>query len=68
MNATFPADEGQVLQTSVPTSIPIFDDDVNEAADQFFIAHLVVGTEVNSDQVKIERSTSICKIVDNDRE
>ncbi len=46
----------------------MFDDDVDEARYQFFIAHLVVANAVNMDLIYIERAASNCAIVDNDCE
>ena len=64
--ATFPADEGMNPRTDLRVPIPIVNDTINEAGDQFFIAHLEVVTSVRPPI--IERSSSNCIIVDNDRE
>ena len=52
--------------TDLSVPVPIVDDVVNEAGDQFFIAYLQL--EDNIRDPMIDRSVSYCIIVDNDRE
>ena len=68
ITATFQADEGGNARTDLPVPIPIFDDDIDEANDQFFIAHLVVVRAVNPALITLEQTASRCRIIDNDRE
>ncbi len=63
---TFPADEGMNPMTDLPVPIPIVDDEINEAGDQSFIAHLEVVSAIRIPT--IGRSVVNCIIVDNDRE
>ena len=62
---TFPADEGMNPMTDVIVPLPIVNDEINEACDQFFIAHLEAVSTIKI--LTIERSVSTCIIVDNDR-
>lgn len=65
-NITFPADENEVAILSVPASIPVVDDDVNEAV-QFFIAFLELLDAPNAEQiVGDQQDFSTCSIIDND--
>ncbi len=59
---------GGFSQTERLASIPIFDDDVDEATYQIFIVHLVLVNAVNPGLLNIAESSSECQIVDNDRE
>ena len=68
ITATFEADAGGNPQTDLNVPIPVFDDDIDEAIDQIFIAQLVVVTAVNRGLIIIVRPISNCIIVDNDRE
>ena len=68
ITATFQADEGGNAITDLPVPIPIFDDDIDEAIDQFFIAHLVVVSAVNPALITLDRIASRCRIIDNDSE
>ena len=68
ITATFQADEGGNAITDLPVPIPIFDDDIDEASDQFFIASFEVVSAVNPAQITLEQIASRCRIVDNDRE
>ena len=54
--------------TDLDVPITIFDDEIDEADEQFFIAQLVVFSAVNRGLITIERAASNCVIVDNDRE
>ena len=67
ITAIFPADDEANPQPNLRVSIPVFDDDIDEARDQIFIAYLVLVDAVNIDQITIERAASECVIVDNDR-
>ena len=62
---TFPADEGRI-PADLLVPIPILDDIVDEADDQFFVVQLVVVSTFK--HLIIGRATSNCIIVDNDRE
>ena len=66
--ATFVADAGMNPQTDLNVPIPIFDDDIDEADVQSFIAQLVLVSAVNGDLITIERAVANCIIIDNDRE
>ena len=68
ITATFLADEGGNVITDLDVPIPIFDDDIDEANDQFFIAHLVVVSAVNPALITLDQMASRCRIIDNDRE
>ena len=63
ITAIFRATEGH-SDLNVP--IPIFDDDVDEAHRQFFIAHLVLTNAMDKDLIKLGRTVSTCTIIDND--
>ena len=64
---TFPADEIMNI-ADVDESIPIVDDDIDEAQEQVFIILLEVLEAVNFDLITITRSTSFGRIIDNDGE
>ena len=68
ITAIFPADEGLDPITDLNVPIPVFNDNVDEADDQFFIAHLVLVNATNRNLINITRAASSCIIVDNDRE
>ena len=55
-------------RTDLPVPIPVTNDVVDEADDQFFIAQLVLVNTINPRNLAIERDASNCIIVDNDRE
>ena len=46
--------------------IPIFDDDVDEAESQTFIAHLVLVDAVDGDLINFGFTVSNCIIIDNE--
>ena len=48
--------------------MPVTDDQINEADEQFFIVQLILVEATNKDQIQIGRSFSECVIIDNDRE
>ena len=64
---TFPADEFLNI-ADVDESIPIVDDDIDEAQEQVFIILLEVLEAVNFDLITITRNTSFGRIIDNDGE
>ena len=64
---TFPADEAMNI-ADVLATIPIVDDEINEAQEQVFIILLEVFEPVNLDLITITRSTSFGRIIDNDGE
>ena len=66
INGTFPADEGLTPQTSLDVSIPVIDDEIDEADNQYFVAHLMVVDAVNDTLIVIQRADSNCIIVDDD--
>ena len=55
-------------RTDLPVPIPVTDDDVDEADEQFFIAQLVAVDVTRHRNFTIERDNTNCIIVDNDRE
>ena len=64
----FPSDEGQRFPlTDLFVPIPVYDDAIDEANDQFFIVRLEIEDAVNPNLITLEQSTSRCRIVDNDR-
>ena len=63
----FPADVGMIPITDLPVPIPVTDDEVDEADDQFFIAQLMVVDKISHHNFIIGRKATICIIVDNDR-
>ena len=66
---TFQADEGgNYTITYLNVSIPIFDDDIDEANDQFFITTFEVVSAVNPALITLDQIASRCQIIDNDRE
>ncbi len=62
----FNADKGEDLQASLLVPIPITDDDIDEADNQFFIVQLVLNDATDRELIPVARSTSRCVIVDND--
>ena len=62
---TFPADEGLRLY-DVHAPIPIFDDEIDEAVTQLFVARLEVLDAVNFDLITTSRTVSMCRIIDDD--
>ena len=64
----FPADEGMAFIIDVDAFIPIFDDEVDEAEKQFFIAYLELVDSINPDLIMLPRVICRCIILDNDRE
>ena len=67
LNLTFPADEAMNIADVLET-IPIIDDEIDEAQEQVFIIVLEVLEAVNLDLITITRSTSFGRIIDNDGE
>ena len=63
----FPADE-IVNIADVEEFLPIVDDEIDEAQEQVFIILLEVLDAVNFDLLRITRSTSFGRIIDNDGE
>ena len=66
-DVTFPVDEVMNIADLLIT-IPIVDDEINEALEQVFIIVLEVLGAVNIDLITITRSTSFGRIIDNDGE
>lgn len=51
----------------MPASIPVVDDDINEATEQFFVVHMEVLEAPNPEQITgDQQDVSICTILDND--
>ena len=68
-NVTFPADEVLIINIAdVLEKIPIVDDEIDEAQEQYFAIVLEVLDAVNFDLMTITRSISFGHIVDNDGE
>ena len=67
LDATFPADEVMNIADLLLT-IPIVDDEIDEALEQVFIIVLEVLRAVNADLITITRNTSFGRIIDNDGE
>ncbi len=66
IRVVFEADENlAVNERSVP--IAIFDDPINEAAEQAFIVQLKLISSTNPLSDLSERPASLCRIIDNDR-
>ena len=61
---TWLADERSDSQIELLVPIPVTDDEINEADSQFFVVQLTLAEAV--DTVTISRSSSICRILDND--
>ena len=61
----FPADEIMNI-ADVEEFIPIVDDEIDEAQEQVFIILLEVLEAVNFDLLRITRSTSFGRVIDND--
>ena len=68
ITATFPADEGGNATTDLVVPIPVFDDDVDEANNQYFIIKLVVVNAINTNLTTLTQEASRCIIIDNDCE
>ena len=68
ITTNFPADEGGTALTDLDVPIPVFDDLVDEANDQFFIAEFRLVEAVNPSLITLPQRASKCRIVDNDRE
>ena len=70
VNVTFFPDEGRLQsEYCLPTLLPITDDDINEAEQMFVVQIDLVPVQVQSpDSIISSRNTSLCTIVDNDRE
>ena len=68
ITAMFQADEGGNPIIDLPVPIPVFDDDVDEAKVQFFIAYFEVVSAVNPARIILNQRASRCRIIDNDRE
>ena len=55
------------LRNEMSIRIPIIDDPINEAIEQYFVAVLNVSETVNIGGINITRPSSLCRIIDNDR-
>ena len=64
---TFAPDEDEVVN-NVAVPIAIFNDLVNEATEQVFIAQLRLNSSVNPGSIDLStRQASLCRIIDDDR-
>ena len=61
---TFPADGTNM----VPAPVTLVNDEKDEADIQFFVIYLEIIDAPNVENIEIRRKTSICQIVDDDRE
>ena len=65
---TFQADENNpIMDNDILLSIPINDDAINEAYEQDFVVILNLAHSVNPALVAFPRTSSLCRIIDNDR-
>lgn len=60
--------QSRLTINSLPTDLPIVDDDTDEADKQYFIAHLRVFDAMNEDLIVLKRAVTKCVIVDDDSE
>ena len=60
----FEPDNSGISDVKVP--VTIFDDDINEAGEEIFVAILELVTAINPNQVVFSDAT-LCRITDNDR-
>ena len=51
---------------SVVVSVPIVDDDINEAPEQDFVVTLTVETATDPNNIRVTGQDSLCRIRDND--
>ena len=66
---TFRADENEPAPTNeIEVLVPIADDTMNEPSEEIFVVTLNLTDSVNSSGVVISRVSSLCRIIDNDRE
>ena len=66
IKVVFPADEFGPLVNDVHTPIVLIDDNMDEAVEELFVAVLTLENAVHPDNAVIGRSSSICRINDND--
>ena len=66
LTITFLADEDAPVN-DIPLSIPITDDAINEANEQDFVVILNLTESVNPALISLPRTSSLCRIIDNDR-
>ena len=66
LTITFLADETAPVN-DIPLSIPITDDAINEANEQDFVVILNLTDSVNPALINLPRTSSLCRIIDNDR-
>jgi hypothetical protein len=66
IRVVFEADEN-LADNEINVPIAIFDDPINEAAEQAFIVQLKLISSTNSLSDLTERPASLCRIIDNDR-
>ena len=67
LTVTFLADEGVDKRTEWPAPIPVTDDEIDEADQQFFIVRLVLADTNNpAGLLTVGRDASNCIITDND--
>ena len=63
----FEASEDHSQVIDLPASVPIKDDDVNEAYEQDFVITMKVIDAVDLSRVKLTEQESLCRIIDDDR-
>ena len=69
LHFTFRADEYESTPTNeIEVLVPIADDAINEPSEEIFVVTLNLTDSVNSSGVVISRVSSLCRIIDNDRE
>ncbi|MCG8622067.1 MAG: hypothetical protein MJE68_08760 [Proteobacteria bacterium] len=66
LTITFLADEDNPVN-DIPLSIPITDDAINEANEQDFVVILNLTDSVNPALINLPRTSTLCRIIDNDR-
>lgn len=65
----FEADEIGASINNVSVSVPIFDDEIDEAEAEVFVVDLTLASSnVNNNQIAISRRSSLCAINDDDGE
>ena len=65
INITFNPDEGN---NNILVTVPIINDDINEAVEQVFVIQLALVSSVNPHMVRfLSRAASLCRIIDDDR-
>ena len=66
IKVVFPADEFGPPVNVVHTPIILADDNMGEAVEELFVVVLTLENAVHPDNTVIARSSSVCRIIDND--